>query len=68
LLIESAVLIFNGWTCPLTSIAERYTDERQHNFDIYLPEIVAKYNKLIFGTIFVVGLLLVLFNVIKTYA
>jgi hypothetical protein len=43
----------NQWRCPLTSIAARYTDERRDNFDIYLPEWLAKHNKSIFGVLYV---------------
>jgi hypothetical protein len=53
--VEAGVLILNRWVCPLTSIAARYTDDRRPNFDIYLPEWLAKHNKLIFGTLYVVG-------------
>jgi polyferredoxin len=54
-LIEVFVLVFNGWKCPLTGVAARYTDDRHDSFDIYLPEWLARHNKLIFGSIFVVG-------------
>ena len=53
--IEVAVLAVNRWRCPLTAVAARYTDERRDNFDIYLPVWLAKYNKLIFGTLYVAG-------------
>ncbi|MBU1038983.1 hypothetical protein KKC17_01985 [Patescibacteria group bacterium] len=62
LVMESIVLLINRWTCPLTPVAMKYTTDRQDNFDIYLPLIMAKYNKIIFGTIFAIGLLLVIFN------
>ena len=52
---EVAVLVFNGWRCPLTSIASRYTDDRRENFDIHLPEWLAKHNKLIVGVLYVAG-------------
>ncbi len=58
--VEVGILAFNGWKCPLTAVAARYTDERRANFDIYLPEWLARFNKEIFGTLFVGGLLLVL--------
>lgn len=57
ILLETLVLAINGWRCPLTNVAERYTDNREPNFDIYLPRWLARYNKQIFGTWFVVGLL-----------
>ncbi len=58
--IEVFVLVFNRWRCPLTDIAARYTDDRRDNFDIYLPEWLAKYNKLVFGTLYVLGVVWVL--------
>lgn len=54
--LEVAVLAFNGWRCPLTAMAARYTDDRRDNFDIYLPLWMARYNKLIFGTLYVAAL------------
>jgi hypothetical protein len=59
-LIECAILAFNRGRCPLTDVARRYTDERSDNFDIYLPLWLARHNKLIFGTIFVLSELYVL--------
>ncbi len=53
--IEVITLLFNGWKCPLTAVAARYTSDRRPNFDIYLPEWLARYNKEIFGPLFVAG-------------
>ena len=53
--IEVVILLANRMRCPLTPIAARYTDDRRDNFDIYLPEWLARYNKLMFGTLFVLG-------------
>jgi hypothetical protein len=36
-------------------VAARYTDDRQDNFDIYLPLWLARYNKQVFGALFVIG-------------
>ena len=52
---EVAVLVLNGWRCPLTDLAARYTDDRRANFDIYLPLWLAANNKRIFGSIFAAG-------------
>jgi hypothetical protein len=57
---EVAVLALNGMTCPLTPLAARYTNDRRDNFDIYLPLRVARYNKEIFGTLYVAALLFAL--------
>ena len=59
-LTECAVIAVNGGRCPLTDWAARFTPDRAANFDIYLPEWLARYNKLIFGSLFVVGELVVL--------
>ena len=56
------LLIFKG-SCPLTKIARRYSDSYNDNFDIYLPNWLAKYNKQIFGTLFFFGLALMMFQV-----
>jgi hypothetical protein len=53
---EVAVLVLNGMKCPLTPVAARYTSDRRDNFDIYLPLFIARYNKEIFGTLYVAGL------------
>jgi hypothetical protein len=52
---EIVVLWLNRWSCPLTAVAARYTEDRRANFDIYLPEWLAKYNKQIFGPLYVAG-------------
>lgn len=56
-IVEVLVLAYNQLHCPLTEIAARYTLDRRPNFDIYLPEWLAKRNKEIFGSLFVLGLL-----------
>jgi hypothetical protein len=60
ILVEIAVLVANRFRCPLTDVAARYTDDRQDNFDIYLPLWLARYNKQIFGTLYVTGILFTL--------
>ena len=52
---EVVVLAVNRWRCPLTPIAARYTTDRRANFDIYLPEWLARYNKEIFGPLYLAG-------------
>jgi hypothetical protein len=52
---EVVVLAVNRWRCPLTPIAARYTEDRRANFDIYLPEWLARYNKEIFGPLYLAG-------------
>jgi hypothetical protein len=52
---EVMVLWFNRWSCPLTAVAARYTEDRRANFDIYLRECLARHNQSIFGTLYVAG-------------
>lgn len=59
-LLESLVLAFNRWTCPITPLAARLTEDRRDNFDIYLPEWLARHNKTIFGALYLAGLALLL--------
>lgn len=54
--VELVILAANRCRCPLTAVAARYTEDRRPNFDIYLPEWLARYNKEIFGTLLVAGL------------
>lgn len=59
---EVAVLALNGMTCPLTKVAARYTDDRRDNFDIYLPEWLARHNKMIFGTLYAASIVYLLWS------
>jgi hypothetical protein len=59
-LLECGVLAVNGGRCPLSDLAQRFTDSHANNFDIYLPNWLAQYNKVIFGVLFVAGELVVL--------
>jgi len=56
--IEVVVIMVNDWRCPLTAVAARYTADRRANFDIYLPEWLARYNKEIFGPLYAGGVVL----------
>ena len=56
--LEGLVLLaFKGF-CPLTIIARKYSDSTKDNFDIYLPNWLARYNKLIYTSIF--GIIMVI--------
>jgi hypothetical protein len=60
--VEVAVLALNNWRCPLTALAGRYTTDRRANFDIFLPAWLARHNKVIFGAIYLVGVVTVFVN------
>jgi len=65
ILTECGVLALNRGQCPLTGVAARFTTDPADNFDIYLPNWLARHNKLIFGTLFVVNELFVLWRWLK---
>lgn len=58
--LEMAILLIFKWRCPLTIVAETYTQDRRANFDIFIPEFLARHNKSIFSVIFVIGLILIM--------
>jgi hypothetical protein len=61
---EGLTLLVFRMFCPLTLIARKYSDSKMDNFDIFLPNWIARHNKLIFTTIFVIGLILVLYRIL----
>lgn len=63
-LFEGIVLAINKLKCPLTLVAEKYTDAKNDNFDIYLPNRLAKYNKIIYAIIFVISVLILIFRLL----
>ncbi|SMG20845.1 hypothetical protein SAMN03080602_01348 [Arenibacter troitsensis] len=60
IILEGIVLLVFKMFCPLTIMARKYSDSEMDNFDIFLPNWLAKYNKLIFTTLYIIGLILVL--------
>ena len=66
--VEVGVLALNGMRCPLTGFAARYTDDRRANFDIYLPEWLARNNKAIFGTLYAAAVLFLLMRWLQAAA
>lgn len=59
---EGLVLLIFKMFCPLTVLARRYSSSQKDNFDIYLPNWLARHNKLIFTSIYVIGAAVVLFR------
>jgi hypothetical protein len=59
-LLECGVLALNRGRCPLSDLAQHFTADSADNFDIYLPNWLARYNKGIFGVLFIAGELVVL--------
>jgi len=59
---EGLTLLIFKMFCPLTLVARKYSDSQKDNFDIFLPNWLAKNNKLIFTSIFIVALIIVLYR------
>ncbi|MEO5984886.1 MAG: hypothetical protein ABIP80_05235 [Ferruginibacter sp.] len=64
ILVEGIVLLFFRMKCPLTIIARKYSQSVKDNFDIYLPNWLAKNNKLIYTTIFIIIICLLIFRLL----
>ena len=56
--IEVVVFAGSGMKCPLTALAVKYGAKTGHVFDTFLPEQFTRYTFRFFGTIMVLGLLL----------
>jgi hypothetical protein len=62
---EGLTLLVFKMFCPLTLMARKYSDSDKDNFDIFLPNWLAKYNKLIFTSLFVLAVILVVYQSLK---
>jgi hypothetical protein len=63
--LEGLTLLVFKLYCPLTLIARKYSDSAKDNFDIYLPNWLAKYTKLIYTSIMGVIAILTVFRLIQ---
>lgn len=54
IILEGLTLLAFKMYCPLTIWARKYSDATHANFDIYLPNWLAKYNKTIYSSIVVI--------------
>lgn len=61
--LEGLVLLLFKRICPITTIARKYSDSTKDNFDIFLPNWLAKHNQLIYTTLFVIVLIVLLIRV-----
>jgi len=57
--VEFIVLLIYRWNCPLTFWARNYSDSQMDNFDIYLPNWIARHNKTIYSIL--IGVLFIIF-------
>lgn len=59
---ELLLLLIFRFYCPLTLMARKYSDSQKDNFDIYLPNWLAKYNKLIYSGIVLFSIFLLIYH------
>lgn len=57
---EIVIIAVNSWHCPLTDVMAKYTLDRKANFDIYLPEWLARNNIKGFSFLIVLEIMIVL--------
>lgn len=60
--LEFVILLVYGWNCPLTFWARNYSDSQKDNFDIYLPNWLARNTKIIYTTLLIVLLIIFMFT------
>ena len=58
------LLIFKSF-CPITVLARNYSNSTKDNFDIYLPNWLAKNNKLIYTLILVIVIIITTYQFLK---
>lgn len=63
--LEGTTLLIFKFFCPLTIIARKYSNSTKDNFDIYLPNWLAKYTKLIYTIILVIIIILTIYQLLK---
>ena len=63
-LLEGLTLLAFKFFCPLTLIARKYSNSIKDNFDIYLPNWLAKYTKLIYTSIVVIIILIAAYRLL----
>jgi hypothetical protein len=60
--LEGVVLLVFKNICPVTLVARKYSQSQKDNFDIYLPNWLAKYNKQIYTVIVLIAVIILLYQ------
>ncbi|MEO5996617.1 MAG: hypothetical protein ABIN89_07795 [Chitinophagaceae bacterium] len=64
-ILEGITLIIFKLVCPLTIWARKYSISSKDNFDIYLPNWLARYTKLIYTSILVIIMCLTIYRYLQ---
>ena len=62
--LEGLVLLVFKKMCPITVVARRYSDSTRDNFDIFLPNWLARYNKEIYTTIVIISVFILIYRLL----
>jgi hypothetical protein len=63
--LEGLTLLTFKSHCPLNLLARKYSNSTKDNFDIYLPNWLAKYTKLIYTTIVAIAFIITIYQVLN---
>jgi hypothetical protein len=63
--LEGVTLIIFKCSCPITNIARKYSISSKDNFDIYLPNWLAKNTVFIYTSILAIVTILTIYQLIK---
>ncbi len=63
-LLEGLILLICKFYCPLTILARKYSNEQADNFDICLPNWLAKHNKRIYTTLVFIIMIITIFQLL----
>ncbi len=64
-IVELAALVLNDWQCPLTNLAEKKGAEVGSVADLFLPKWLSDHLFTIFGVVFSVTCLLLIWRIIE---
>ncbi len=62
IILEGVVLLLFKKMCPVTLIARKYSTSARDNFDIFLPNWLAKHNKLIYTSIVILIVIILVYR------
>ncbi len=63
--LEGITLLLFKMMCPLTIMARKYSDSKKDNFDIFLPNWLAKNNKLMYTSFLGIILIILAYRLIS---
>jgi len=64
-ILEGITLLAFKFFCPLTIMARKYSNSSKDNFDIFLPNWLAKNTKLIYTSILVLIMVMTVYRLLK---